>query len=234
MIQQPELGKKIAELRKEKGLTQEELVNKCNLNVRTLQRIESGEATPRFITLRLIFEALEYPFDKTEDKEPFKNKLDQFHFWFIDLFNLKTHTMKKLSILSTPFILLLIFLLANSYDVNAQRRIQKKMIGTWAICNPDSTVATTLSNMDDCLRYKVISKESFMVFHFGKNNKRIYGTFWGTYTLNKGVYTEYVNYSNYNDVRGVVNAFKVKINDDLMFVEGVNNDFIEIWRKIKD
>ena len=36
-MKQPELGLKIAELRKKKGWTQEELVIKCNLNVRTLQ-----------------------------------------------------------------------------------------------------------------------------------------------------------------------------------------------------
>jgi transcriptional regulator with XRE-family HTH domain len=36
MIQQPELGEKIADYRKAKELTQEELVEKCNLSVRTL------------------------------------------------------------------------------------------------------------------------------------------------------------------------------------------------------
>jgi len=46
-MRQPELGKKIVELRKAKGLTQEELVAECNLNVRTLQRIESGVVMPR-------------------------------------------------------------------------------------------------------------------------------------------------------------------------------------------
>jgi transcriptional regulator with XRE-family HTH domain len=45
-IQQPNLGKKIAKLRKAKGLTQEELVEKCNISVRTLQRIEAGEVAP--------------------------------------------------------------------------------------------------------------------------------------------------------------------------------------------
>ena len=35
-MKQPELGRKIAELRKARGLTQEELVEKGNLNVRTL------------------------------------------------------------------------------------------------------------------------------------------------------------------------------------------------------
>ncbi|MCK4749561.1 MAG: helix-turn-helix transcriptional regulator, partial [Bacteroidales bacterium] len=60
MMKQPHLGRKIADLRKAKGFTQEELVEKCNLNVRTLQRIESGEVSPRSYTQRLIFKALEY------------------------------------------------------------------------------------------------------------------------------------------------------------------------------
>ena len=101
MIQQPELGKKVLDLRKAKGITQEELVEKCNLSVRTLQRIESGEVTPRPITVKLIFEALGVSFDKAmEDKGLLLKWLEQFYISFIDLFNLKTNTMKKLSILT--------------------------------------------------------------------------------------------------------------------------------------
>jgi len=101
MIKQPELGKKIADLRKVKVMTQEALVEKCNLNVRTLQRIESGESTPRIDTLRLIFEALEYSFEESEDgKGLFLKWLEQFYTSFIDLFKLKTNTMKKISILT--------------------------------------------------------------------------------------------------------------------------------------
>lgn len=59
-MKQPDLGKKILALRKQKGITQEELVAKCNVTVRTIQRIESGDVTPRPSTLRLIVEALEY------------------------------------------------------------------------------------------------------------------------------------------------------------------------------
>jgi transcriptional regulator with XRE-family HTH domain len=62
-MKQPELGRKLAFLRKEKGISQEELVDKCNINVRTIQRIESGDVTPRPITLRLILEALDYDFE---------------------------------------------------------------------------------------------------------------------------------------------------------------------------
>jgi transcriptional regulator with XRE-family HTH domain len=66
-MKQPELGKKISELRKEKGLTQEELVEKCNISVRTLQRIETGEVTPRFYTVRTILDALEADLDKISE-----------------------------------------------------------------------------------------------------------------------------------------------------------------------
>ena len=57
-MKQPELGKRISEMRKAKGLTQEELVELCNLNVRTIQRIEAGEVTPRSYTIKALFEAL--------------------------------------------------------------------------------------------------------------------------------------------------------------------------------
>ncbi len=57
-MRQPELGQKISELRKTKNLTQEELVEACNVSVRTIQRIESGEVTPRTSTIKIILAAL--------------------------------------------------------------------------------------------------------------------------------------------------------------------------------
>lgn len=59
-MKQPELGQKISEIRKSKGLTQEELVAQCNISVRTIQRIESGEVTPRSYTIKTILSALDY------------------------------------------------------------------------------------------------------------------------------------------------------------------------------
>ncbi|MDH3709803.1 MAG: helix-turn-helix domain-containing protein [Cyclobacteriaceae bacterium] len=61
-MKQPELGQKIASLRKIKGLTQEELCQACNINIRSLQRIENGEVNPRAYTLKLISEQLNYDF----------------------------------------------------------------------------------------------------------------------------------------------------------------------------
>ncbi len=127
MIQQPELGKKIAEYRKAKGLTQEELVELCNLNVRTLQRIESGEVMPRAYTLKLIVEALELNIENSFDlynrinAELNSNWLKQFYIFFIGLFNLKTNKMKKITILSVMFILLF----SGIYTLSAKSKTQK-------------------------------------------------------------------------------------------------------------
>lgn len=59
-MKQPQLGKKIVELRLNKGLTQTELAEKCNISLRTIQRIESTEVTPRSYTLKLIFKVLDF------------------------------------------------------------------------------------------------------------------------------------------------------------------------------
>lgn len=72
IMKQPALGKKISDLRKQKGLTQEELVEKCNINVRTIQRIEAGEVTPRSYTIKTILEALEAKFDTIFDEDDFE------------------------------------------------------------------------------------------------------------------------------------------------------------------
>jgi len=62
-MDQFKLGKKIQELRKLKGLTQEELADKTNLSTRTIQRIENGEVDARTYTLSRLAEALNVELD---------------------------------------------------------------------------------------------------------------------------------------------------------------------------
>ncbi len=154
MIQQPELGKKIVDLRKAKGLTQEELVEKCNINVRTLQRIESGEATPRTSTLRLIFEALEYSLENSQnEKELTKKWLEQFYISIIDLFNLKTNTMKKVSILSVLLSGIIFGLFAFVFEGSAQDKnsISKVIIEDEKTINPYGS--KTQAGKFSCINY---------------------------------------------------------------------------------
>lgn len=52
------LGKKIIELRQQTGITQKELSDLCRIDIRTIQRIESGDVRPRISTLKLLSESL--------------------------------------------------------------------------------------------------------------------------------------------------------------------------------
>lgn len=54
-----EIGKKLRELRKRKGLSQEELAELASINLRTIQRIENNESEPRGNTLNQICKVLD-------------------------------------------------------------------------------------------------------------------------------------------------------------------------------
>jgi transcriptional regulator with XRE-family HTH domain len=68
------LGQKISEIRKRKGLSQEELSENAGINLRTLQRIEKGDTEPRGYTLKSVCQALGigveevYDYNKEADK----------------------------------------------------------------------------------------------------------------------------------------------------------------------
>lgn len=67
----------MAEIRKRKGLTQEELAEYANINLRTVQRVENGETEPRGHTLSVICNVLEIniedilDYGRVEDKNFF-------------------------------------------------------------------------------------------------------------------------------------------------------------------
>lgn len=67
-MNQPDLGRKVAELRQQKGLTQEQLAEKCEVNPRTIQRIESGEVDPRTYTLQCLSRELDFDFYKERNQ----------------------------------------------------------------------------------------------------------------------------------------------------------------------
>lgn len=58
-MKQPELGKRLNEIRTQKGITQKELSDLCSVDIRTIQRIEAGEVEPRMSTLKILAAALE-------------------------------------------------------------------------------------------------------------------------------------------------------------------------------
>ena len=80
----------IKELREQKGLSQEELSEASGISLRTIQRIENGEGTPRESTLNTIAESLNVtadyliynPLEVITEEEEIQNKVPKKSFRF--------------------------------------------------------------------------------------------------------------------------------------------------------
>jgi len=237
-MKQPELGKKIAELRQLKGLTQEELVNECNINVRTLQRIEAGEVTPRNYTIKRIFEVLDYDyFNATKElsgingNETTNQGFTRFYNYTINF--LKTNPMKKAVIITIPIVLIIIYAF---YITFSEKDLQSKMIGTWEVCSNDGSPDPAYSNRGYIV-YKIITEDSFMNTDILEKPQEITDAVWGTYSLDNDIYTEHIKYtsSRYSFLhKKNTNLFEVTIQGDLMFLKGINNNFTSTWKKVKN
>jgi len=118
-----ELCQKIVTARKQKGLTQEQLADLSNVTVRTIQRIENGESTPRAYTLKAIATHLDLNFEElvsnndtllnSENTPIVPNYEDSKHF-------LKVICLSCFSYLVVPFIHFLIptYLLKKTNETN--------------------------------------------------------------------------------------------------------------------
>ncbi len=122
-----EFGTKSIEVRKAKGLTQEDVAEKSKITVRTIQRIESRVVKPRAFTIKIISESLGFDFYDNSDigYDVIENQNSELKrhtiFWYVkDLFNLKTNTMKKISILSTTSFIIVLGLFSFNSEVFAQ------------------------------------------------------------------------------------------------------------------
>jgi len=76
-MKQPELGNTVTNLRKQKGLTQEELALRCGINIKSVEGIENGSVTPRSATIKLLADELDFEFNDEID--------DDSKFWLITL-----------------------------------------------------------------------------------------------------------------------------------------------------
>ncbi|GAA3963114.1 transcriptional regulator with XRE-family HTH domain [Mucilaginibacter dorajii] len=243
-MQQPNLGKKIAKLRKAKGLTQEELVEKCNLSVRTLQRIEAGEVTPRSYTIKLIFAALGHnayeqapglPGRLKATSDVMINGFLKFYRYIIDLFNLKTDAMKKLTILSIFSLTVCTVILSACLSTKKAISSPNPLVGTWQILNSNGIRDTMYSNQQGLTRYKMITTDRFIVLDVLYKQGLMAAAMSGPYTIDNNIYTENITTAGngYNRFLGAKNAFKYKITDSLLYINGINNPYNEVWKKVK-
>lgn len=142
-----DFGKKLIDFRKAKGLTQEEVAERCGITVRTIQRIESGLVEPRTFTIKIISETLGFDFFETfntvyEVNKESQNLTLESHkvLWHLkDLFNLKTNPMKKITIISSS-LLLIAFLGISLLNAEAQSRDVKKQKSLIVHLNKDKSI----------------------------------------------------------------------------------------------
>lgn len=76
--------------------------------------------------------------------------------------------------------------------------------------------------------------ELFASVGFLKNSKGSAHLFFiGSYTIDNDVYTETINLTdkNVSSFKGVKNSFKFRIEKDLLYLKGTNNQYDEIWKK---
>ncbi|SNR14771.1 N-acetylmuramoyl-L-alanine amidase [Tenacibaculum jejuense] len=179
---------KLIEVRTSKGLTQTEVANLCNISLRTIQRIESGTVTPRAYTIKQISEALGFDFFKvyddpdtyTEEETKTKNNFQTSIGFVKDLFNLKTNTMKKVSILSSFCFLIatFIFLFSNKSNAQTSKKIEPKLKITSEseLIIPVKIAFTNDLTLDDLTQIKkdLLNKGiivDYKKLEFDKNNK---------------------------------------------------------------
>lgn len=203
-MNQPELGKKIAEQRKSKRFTQEELAEKSKLNIRTLQRIESGEVKPRAYTLKMILSVLDYEsYDLLEisnTKPSYIIWLKQLLKYIPELFNLKTDTMKKLTILTIILsgIVFGVFLINDKVSAQDGENIEQTNTTT---TDDDQVKPITFMNIscEECfgigkeetlvgrdVNFEINGvKAKFSLLSLNKNTREFQGSFHGKLLLDK-------------------------------------------------
>jgi transcriptional regulator with XRE-family HTH domain len=138
---------RLIEIRKAKGLTQEEVAGMCKLTVRTIQRIESGLVKPRAFTIKIISDNLGFDFFEpsiTGIDDSIENQSSKLEnktiLWYVrDLFNFKTSAMKKISILSASTFLFA-FLCISIFSAKAQSSDLKTQKSLTIERNKDKTV----------------------------------------------------------------------------------------------
>ncbi|MEO6286745.1 MAG: helix-turn-helix domain-containing protein [Dyadobacter sp.] len=98
------IAEQIRTLRKSKGLSQEALAQQAGINLRTLQRIEAGNAEPRGETVRLLARALEVPIESLSELDSLSELIEKPHVPVEeDLGFLKLMNLSALSFWVFPF-----------------------------------------------------------------------------------------------------------------------------------
>lgn len=128
-MKKPNFAQTLIDVRKSQGLTQEDVAQKCKINVRTIQRIESEIVKPRAFTIKVISETLGFEFFDSPDTND-------------GLTRSKTFTTKLGYQLIAIIVLVIIVSLISisTYKLNTNSRNQNiaeknSIVGKWQLVN---------------------------------------------------------------------------------------------------
>lgn len=129
------------------------------------------------------------------------------------------------------FVLLFLFV---GFGLNAQKGMNFKLVGTWQLSHTGTGQFDSSQYRVGHIHCKTITPTNFMVFDLNPKDSTLYCAFYGTYTIENGVYTEYLDYVNPTlmSFKAVKNTFKIKLKENTLYFHGTNNDFDEVWTRV--
>ena len=137
-MNQDKIGKFIAELRKEKGMTQCDLANKLGITDRAVSKWENGRGMPDLSLLVPLCEILGISINELLsgarlDKNDYMNKLEENIVNTIDYSDKKIKKTKNIFkiILSTILIFIVVLMVMYGIDVNRMRNNKPVLFSTW-------------------------------------------------------------------------------------------------------
>ena len=137
-MNQEKIGKFIAELRKEKKLTQIDLANKLGITDRAISKWENGRGLPDLSLLTPLCEILDVSINELLsgsrlDKKDYQEKLEKNIINTIDYTDKKIRKTKKIFIiiLSVIIMFIVLFMVMYSVDINRMRNNKSVIFSTW-------------------------------------------------------------------------------------------------------
>lgn len=137
-MNQEKIGRFIAELRKEKDMTQIDLANKLGITDRAISKWENGRGMPDLSLLTPLCEILDVSINELLsgarlDKKDYQEKLEENIINTIDYTDKKIKKTKKIFIIAISVILMFIVMLMVMYgiDINRMRNNKPVLFSTW-------------------------------------------------------------------------------------------------------
>jgi len=137
-MNQEKIGRFIAELRKEKNMTQKDLANKLGITDRAISKWENGRGMPDLSLLTSLCEVLEIKVNELLSGEKLDNKnyqeeLEKNIINTIDYTNKKLNNIKKifLGILSVILLFIILFFTLFNIDINRMKNNKSVLFSTW-------------------------------------------------------------------------------------------------------